>query len=520
MKLTARLSFIILCAVLAAIPVSAGDRGGSCGDVDALALRPVPGYLNVIGNEELGAGKLAVYPRIKKLVDGTYLMLCQGGKIASNIWAYRSEDLIHWTGCGNVFEAYPVTTEMGEDTRCFSTADAAVLPDGDVLAVVSFRASKGYKYNIGCGLMTRRSSDGGRTWGPSQVIYEGTNWEPYLLVLPDGRIHCYFTDCLPAERNSGTSVLVSEDGGHNWSASRKVCRQYKYTLDSGARIYTDQMPSFRVLKDGRTILGFLEARLEPGGPGDKSVYKMSLVRNVGLDWQPLAEDGTGPVDRETNLFNGCAGYVSVFPSGEVLLSCNIDMLFSMKLGDAEGRVFQGPGWQDGWYRPFRGRGYWGSTEIVSPHLAVGAMHCDEGIQTGLFYLNHPVSVSARSLSNLPVLDASDVFNYPDNVLFASNDPGTVSAFRFVRERRKFYAVADISAPEDVDTVNISVSLKTPDGIVEKNVDLVLDGGRGRIELSVPLRSSVKEILFNAAVTSGGISGFVSDSPEGIRVSLD
>lgn len=225
-------------------------------------LESVRAYRQLLPAAKLKTDRTAIYPRIKRMADGRYILFVQGGQIASRIYYCTSDDLLHWSDTRILFEPYAVTTSEGSDTRCFSTVDAVVLADGDLLAACSFRAAKGYKHNVGCGIMLRRSRDNGATWSDEEVIFEGTNWEPYLLQLPDGRIQCYFTDCLPATRNSGTSVITSTDNGRTWHGHMRVCRQYKYD-DKGVRIFTDQMPCFRLLNDGKTLFGFLEARLEP-----------------------------------------------------------------------------------------------------------------------------------------------------------------------------------------------------------------------------------------------------------------
>src|SRR5574344_613547 len=124
-------------------------------------------------------------------------------------------------------------------------------------------------------------------------------------------MQCYFTDATPSTRNSGTSMVISRDGGKTWGEYHRVSRQYKYTQFFqtsegyvGKKIYTDQMPSTRLLHDGQTIFGFFEARLEPDGPTGRSTYKMSFVYNNGFEWADLGENGTGPSDRKTNVIDG------------------------------------------------------------------------------------------------------------------------------------------------------------------------------------------------------------------------
>ena len=369
--------------------VSASHKQASHDGVEAYSsLTLVSGYHQVIPNTFLGFKGPAIYPRIKKMANGEYILFLQSGRIASRTYCMLSKDLKTWEKPQVLFEPYPVETSICKDTRAYSTTDGVVLPNGDILAVTSFRAVKSYRKNVGNGLMTRRSKDNGRTWEEEQIIYEGTNWEPYLLLLPDGRVQCYFTDCDAKEGDSGTSVMTSTDNGYTWSEKVHCCRQYKFDNANGISVHTDQMPCFKVLADGKTLLGFMEARLQDGGQDSKSYYKMSVVRNHSLDWEEVPERGIGPKDRDTNISDGCAGYVAVFPSGEVAISCNLNRKFSLKLGDVTGTDFQGT-W-DSWYQPFDGSGYWGSTEIIDSHLLAGSMHCETGIEMGLFYLNHAI----------------------------------------------------------------------------------------------------------------------------------
>ena len=157
----------------------------------------------VISKEELDIKGRPTYSRIKRMANGEWLLLFQGYQIGSYIYYSISSDLRNWSYRKALFSAYNVLHEQGSDHRRFSTADAVVLQNGDILVACSYRANKGYRNDIDCGIMLRRSRDNGKTWSDEQIIYRGANWEPYLLQLPDGRVHCYFTDSKPAIKNSG-----------------------------------------------------------------------------------------------------------------------------------------------------------------------------------------------------------------------------------------------------------------------------------------------------------------------------
>lgn len=504
------------------------------------SLEPMYGYLQVLQNDFLTAivpdsakeQKTAVYPRVKKMADGRYIMFYQGGRVASRILYSISEDFKEWSEPVLLWEPYSVTTSEGKDTRRFTTADAVVLPCGEIVVVCSYRASKGYKNGIDCGLVLKRSSDNGMTWSDQAVIYEGPNWEPYLLYLPNGDIHCYFTDCVPAIKDSGTSVIVSRDGGRTWGEYKKISRQFKYISD-GNRIFTDQMPSVRLLNDGQTLCGFFEARLEPDFPAEdaKSIFMMSLVYNDGFEWEDLGSENEGPKDRQTNLFTGAGGYISVFPSGETLISCNIDGRFSLKLGDSHARHFNGRDWESDWLQPFDRRGYWGATEVVTPHETVGAIYAPEGLSIGKFYLNHVMDASRERIK----VDGNGKEWKQSHIFFVGSDSPDQAVIRAAYDDRNLYLLVERKVDQtegiytDIHLYNPSSSGSpvyakvSPEGMEECTVSgcasvregLAASGEEGILmELAFPLSElglgGGDEIMLNVVLCGDGLSdGFTN-----------
>ena len=399
------------------------------GDELCSALQPVYRCFSVIPHgfllkdlpESATDQKFSCYPRIKSLPDGNFIMFYHGGEFGSRVWCTLSSDFKKWSTPQMLYAPKTVSIDKPDDDVIrYVNPDAVVLPDGEILLVVSYRAAGHYRQGIGGGLSFRRSKDGGNTWGKAYDVPVGSNWEPYLLLLPDGTLHCYFTDAIPMTRNSGTGLIISRDGGKTWSAKTRVCQQYKYDYFTpglenqqynGQKIYTDQMPCFRVLNDGKTIAVWLEARLEKPVPEDcansdtyKSYCMMSLVRNPSLEWEDLTSyevERTGPADRETNVLRGAAGYISTFPSGEVVLSFNISNRFSLKIGNAAATAWRGERWTDGWMQFFDGKGYWGSTEAFGGNFLAIAMHSTSeevnGMQLGLLYLNHRLDAQRESI---------------------------------------------------------------------------------------------------------------------------
>ena len=502
-------------------------------------LEPMFDYVQVLEDDFLVAPipssapeqKKAVYPRIKKMADGKYIMFYQGGQVASRILYSISPDLINWSEPTLLWTPYNITTIEGKDIRRFTTADAVVLPNGDIIVVCSYRASSGYKNGVDCGLVMKRSSDNGISWSDPQYIYEGTNWEPYLLCLPNGDIQCYFTDCIPLIKDSGTSVITSHDGGQTWGEYKKISRQYKYLLD-GHKIFTDQMPSVRLLNDGKTLCGFFEARLEPDFPDDdQSKFMMSLVYNEGYEWQDLGNENEGPSDRQTNLFEGAGGYISVFPSGETLISCNIKSKFSLKLGDADARRFNGRTWATDWLQPFESNGYWGATEVISAHEAVGAIYASEGLSIGKFYLNHAMTANLEHIK----LDGDPGEWRQEHIFYLGSDSSSQAVIRAAYDEYNLYILvertgdtstkvytdiylqnASLSTTNANNAIYAKVSAKGLDSV--KNSSAVASAQEGvtsagekgtAIELAIPLSTLKAEkgddILFNAVLRGPGLN---------------
>ena len=385
-------------------------------------LQPMPNFSHTIGPEKLTVGsdlpdnqKHPSYPRIKRLQNGLFMMVYHGGLESgqwSRIWYVMGEDYEHWTTPRVLFEPYYATVAGERPAVRFANPEILQLANGDILVVcaqrcVGFRDVEGLN-----GVVMRRSSDGGKTWSEPKMIWNQQNWEPYLLELPDGRIQCFFTDSDHNTQNSGTAMVESFDGGKTWSGRKRVSRQYKYdyrTTDpdhvkyNGTRIYTDQMPVFKLLPDGKTLCGWLECRLEDPVPADcndsesyKSYVDMSLVFNDGFDWTALEGDAVGPERRKTNLFhNAGGGYVAVFPSGEVVLSCTSGKYQHLRMADATAQSYFGAkGWTKADAKSFTFpfpktvKCRWPMAETAGSNLLMTACCSDaEGVHLAMLYLN-------------------------------------------------------------------------------------------------------------------------------------
>ena len=493
-------------------------KNSHAGEEQWSALQPMTGTYIVLPHkwllkDDVVENGYANYPRVKKMASGEYIMFWHGNRYGSRIWYSISSDLRNWSEPVMLFRPeFPILADGQQDVRRYVNMDAAVLPDGDILAVCSYRAEKHYSQNMGSGLCPVRSSDNGRTWSEPHHIYEGCNWEPYLLCLPDGRIQCYFTDGIPQCRNSGTSVMVSSDNGFSWGEKIRVCRQFKYFYDgpnteyTGTKIYTDQMPSFRVLNDGKTIFGFLEARLEhPVSNQGRSYCMMSAVWNDGLDWKDLGEESEGPARRATNAMRGAGGYVSAFPSGEVVISCTYEQLLKLKVLDHDGQCPSGTTWSEDWLFPFPGKGFWAGTEVDSPCTMVAAMHCDEGIQVERLWLNH--RINAENASVTPDGDGSEWTG--TQALFLTSSDGDETLIRASHDGKNLYLLVETAfAPEQTPDVSAARSARDH----RLNIRLANSGERKYGILSLDSKGRVEAKRLSQ--TSASASGQTSDGRQG------
>lgn len=485
----------------------------------------------------------ACYPRIKKMANGEYIMFYHGGRTGTRIWCTISTDLKKWSAPVMLYEPEPIVIDGRSDVIRYVNMDAVVLPDGEILAVCSYRASSHYDRGVGGGLKLIRSKDNGRTWSAPEIIYEGLNWEAYLLLLPDQRtIHCYFTDAIPQSRNSGTSLIISTDNGVTWSEKSRICRQYKYdytcpvhdpaavgapcppdcpkTEFLGQKIYTDQMPCFRVLNDGKTIAGFMEARLEaPTNINGSSYCKMSMVYNDGLVWEALGEPDKiniteGPSRRYTNMFKGGAGYMATFPQGEVVISYNVDSTFRMKVLDRHAGGYGGEIFTEGWIEPFTKFGYWGCLEVDTPQTLVASMNGadrkrvgafdgiydeDEGMQVGRFWMNRRIDAHQEAIS----VDGNSDEWKTRQALYLSSPDKTETIFRAAHDGKNLYLAVETAIFEVVEPHALSIGLSNTSGSAKYFVKI---DSKGKVTASdSSLKSAVK-----SGRTRDGRSGRVTE----------
>jgi hypothetical protein len=398
-----------------------------------------------------------IYARVKKTKSGAYLLFYHNNNIGTSIAYSTSSDLKNWSKGQYFQQAKGTTSTPAPDRQLYHGADAVVLKNGDILAAFSFRPNGDrFLYPELNGIMLRRSTDDGKTWGPEQVIWRGFNWEPYLLQLPSGRIQCYFTDGsgrVDNTANSGTSLVYSDDNGLTWlpaDRTYKAIRQLRIT-DNGNHFWTDQMPVVRLLNDGHSMAGIMESNMSTVLSGEK--FQLSFVycdwNGSGNGWPELTGNQVGPADRTPSNVEvvGAAGYLSQFPSGETVMS-GTSAGWGLRIGDSHARVFNGLFWSTTWLKPFQRAGYWGSTELDDSHALIGTVHssgastASDGVHVARFILNHRIDAPSASIT----IDGDNRDWRHTDALFIGSESPAQTVFRAAYNAQYLYILAEQLSP--------------------------------------------------------------------------
>lgn len=451
-----------------------------------------------LGQSALGVTK-PNYPRIKKMADGSYIMFYHNNQIGASCDYAISNDLKTWNAKGKIYRNYAIIdSKGGANERRFSTCDAVVLSNGDILAVASYRANIGYRERpLDAGLVLRRSKDNGNTWSDPIEIYRGVNWEPYLLQLPSGEIHCYFTDSdrtLIEGTDTGTAMVVSNDNGNTWTPSFGAAPYYvlrtKHVKD-GKTYFNNQMPSVIKLNNSNELVAALEANI--------GNYNISFAYS-GEDgqWTHLTVDEEGPEDRNDLAFRGSGPYIRQFLSGETVLSYNLSSKFHLKVGDASARHFGEA------YIPFSG-GYWGALELADNHQIIGVMpNTTNGeVMLSKFILNHRIKATQRSIT---VNGDNSEWKDTDEALFAGEKSQAQATLRTSVDNNNVYFLVevldDVISEDDYATIFISPVTSND----------VLNNGACRIKVSYDgMRASY---AYNSGWTDGDIGATVKAAHRG------
>ena len=458
----------------------------------------------------------ANYPRIKKIADDRYILFYQDARVARNIYYSVSSDLKEW-GLGlNLFASRSITVNGESDTLCYSTCDATVLQNGDIMAIASFRSSRNFRRtNEFNGLAMKISSDGGRTWGEEQIIYKGSNWEPQILQLPDGEIQVYFTHGGPKIQPQMEAGIPESEMEPPYAAHR-VSQQYAYTK-KGIQVFTDQMPCAILLNNTDTIALAMESMFVRDGEDVLYITTAYSDDNWAVG---LGLDEEGPADKQENMWHGAAPYLRQFPSGETVLSYN-QKRFQIRLGDSLAREFGDP------LFPLNGTGRWGSLELIQSHIVVGTMAYvfeDKSEQNRIMIsqnvLNHRIDAPRARIrvdgDNTDWDDATDA-------LFVGSDSQAQAAVRPAKDDDNLYFLverldADLS---DGDTVELYLADSGSDTLDTNTLRLTVgpNGLMGAARFDGSDFAEIEAGGIQAAVTLQGTVGNDGDEDTGYLVEV-
>ncbi len=342
---------------------------------------------------------LAFYPRVKQMIDGKFILFYQNGNHGPDIYYCLSEDGFEY--------GEPQLLFKGTTDKFYSTCDALVLQNGDILAVASYRLASNYlRYPMQSGIVIKRSTDNGITWSNEQVIFRGCNWEPSLLQLKSGEIHAYWTNTTGLSTgegtctSTGTAIVRSNDNGYTWTGninkamSGQIVSQTKTEVITGVQMFSDQMPVAVELHNGRIALA-LETRLDRVGS-----FRITISHSDD-NWATSLEafKDVGPSTKLTKYCVGAGPYIGQFESGETVISYNRKNNLTFRIGDDNAAKF---GFE---FAPFAGvsTNYWGCFDIIGSHSLITAneYRTKQGsteinyIVSGRLYLNHRTDAKAQ-----------------------------------------------------------------------------------------------------------------------------
>ena len=496
---------------------------------------------------------MPVYPRFIKTTDGRYLMFYHSGiYIAStgkSEWAgvrssySESDDGVNWKF---VKEIFPIQTNVpghydANITRYYSGAHPVRLADGKILVVASYRGSTDMRHRIlDNGLAIKISSDEGRSWTQEQRINVGTNWEPRPIVLRKdsahpGRVIIYYTDSRPyidkgiwntAIVSSGVSYIYSDDNGKTWKPDDplnihlQAFRQFRDEKD-GQKVYTDQMPGVIQLAGSKRLAGCGEANQAPCSSASSEYWINFAYSDEQGEWGALSGDGDFPSDRLNKIFRGAAPTIEQFVSGETILtyntaysSSNRSNFFYYHIGDENARNW---GEKTSFFigeQPV-GFGFWGSV-LCDGHLllaGVGGAGGKQGLnyplQTGLFYLNHDISASARSVK----VDGNNTewLNSDEALYLGCDTPLKHITLRCSEDSENLYFLMEVESAkgENEDFGSVYLTAPSAEGLIEGDVWIKISGD-GKHRTSIYRQGWYREDLSLNCVTVVSENGCIAE----------
>ncbi|MBE6250102.1 MAG: exo-alpha-sialidase [Bacteroidales bacterium] len=401
------------------------------------------------------------YARIRKMSDGSYIQMWQtpsdedaynGNKNGKDVYYSLSKDFKTWSTPTELFKSKNVYYDiLNRDTRHYSNGNGIVLSNGDFLAVACFRAPEIYNnesYKSYQGLAIRRSTDCGKSWSTEQIIYNGPCWEPHLMEVEEGVIHCYFAESRPwiSGSHSGTSLVISNDGGSSWSPAvgsepYRVMRKKWYSEKDNTYFYTDQM-AVGIKLNGTSQLAFAVECVDSRNTSNQETMSSSVVYSPeNGQWNYLQGDEEASCSRLDKVGDGGAPYLVQFHSGETVLTySSSDYKMYYKIGNERAADFSSKS------RPVLPyKGSWGGMEMESPHTLLACRYSSDNdvpaLSRARFALNH--NIAASSGVHMADADNSDWKN-TDEALYVGSISANWATLRCSQDSDKVYFLIEVS----------------------------------------------------------------------------
>lgn len=440
------------------------------------------------------------YARIRKMSDGSYIQMWQtpsdddvynGNKNGKDVYYSLSKDFKTWSTPTELFKSKNVYYDiLNRDTRHYSNGNGIVLSNGDFLAVACFRAPEIYNnesYKSFQGLAIRRSTDCGKSWSTEQIIYNGPCWEPHLMEVEEGVIHCYFAESRPwiSGSHSGTSLVISNDGGSTWSPAvgsepYRVMRKKWYSEKDNTYFYTDQM-AVGIKLNGTSQLAFAVECVDSRNTSNQETMSSSVVYSPeNGQWNYLQGDEEASCERQDKVASGGAPYLVQFHSGETIFSYSATSDYKMyyKVGDEKASDFTS---KSHLLLPYKGS--WGGMEMESPHTLLACRYSSDNdvpaLSRARFALNH--NIAASSGVHMADADNSDWKN-TDEALYLGSVSNTEASLRCAQDSRNIYFLIEVSEAHlsSDDYVTVMMSQTNASGAVSHDARRIKVGPRGVI----------------------------------------
>ncbi len=217
--------------------------GGLMAAAEAPATQPA--FRPVIVCADAGAGGYEAFPDVIRTRKGELLCVfyagfdhvslprwAPGGKLPANCANAGRICMVRSADDGKTWSRPAVVVDTPLDDRDPSIVE---LPNGDLLCnYFSLRPGDKQDYQVVHSAMVR-STDGGRTWGPEQVLFDRWICSSPIRVLSDGRLGLalyYFSNEPRPPHKWHAGFTASSDGGRTWSRPVEIGRDSDIPLDA------------------------------------------------------------------------------------------------------------------------------------------------------------------------------------------------------------------------------------------------------------------------------------------------